>query len=112
MLLRPFSLLSEENVSVASIWKKNGMKIHIALSQTDLKPARRERDVVNQHQPIHGPVKELYNSHQPVQLSVQFPFNKFNILYLLNRLYQLDILCLLNRRPHPALMILQEVVVR
>ena len=51
---------------VASIWKKNGTKMDIALSQTGLKPARRERDVVDLHQPFHGPVKEYQ--------FVQFPF--------------------------------------
>ena len=59
---------------VASIWKKNETKTYIDLSQTGLKPVRRERELVNQHQPFQGPVKELYNSHQPVQSSVQLPF--------------------------------------
>ena len=72
MLGRPFYFIIRGERFRCIDLEKNGTKMDIALSQTCLKLARLEREVVNLHQPFLGLVKE-YNIHQSVQSSARFP---------------------------------------
>ena len=63
---RPFYFVIRGERLCCMDLEKERHEMKIALSQTGLKPARREREGVNLHQPFQGPVKE-YNSHQSVR---------------------------------------------